>query len=150
MTSDETYVKVRRGLLAHLATMSDGALKCYLYLLLIADHRTGEVVATAASIGAAIGKSQFSAYRYLTELVAADYISVDGRGELDIVVKRYETVDTARKNGVRRRVEKAIRETEERYANMDDGTVPGESKFQEWYQRLAKKQSVETVDKSTE
>ena len=139
MTSDETYVKVRRGLLAHLGTMSDGSLKCYLYLLLAADHRTGEVVATASSIGAALGKSRETAYRLVRELVEGGYIRCEGRGELAITILRYETVDRARNRTVRRRAERAIERTEAMIAESSCGyTAPEKEWFENAYRRLTK------------
>ena len=136
MTSDETYVKVRRGLLAHLGTMSDGALKCYLYLLLVADHRTGEVVTTAASIGAALGKSPFSVYRYLSELVDGGYITCEGRGEFAIAILRYETVETARSRTVRRRAQRSIERTE---AIIESAAEPISRPTAEWFQNAYEK-----------
>lgn len=100
MTTQKGYVPLRRGLVEHLPKMPSTALKAYVALLCLADHKTGTVEISTRQLAETIGVSVSTAHGAVKLLESEPaYIScsqaVARNASSTITILRFQPVDNS-------------------------------------------------------
>lgn len=100
MTTQKGYVPLRRGLVEHLPKMPSTALKAYVALLCLADHKTGTVEISTRQLAETLGVSLGAAHRAIKALESDPaYItyspSTSSHAESTIKILRFLPVDNS-------------------------------------------------------